>query len=91
MIENPILPGFHPDPCIVRRGDDYYIATSTFEWFPGIAIYHSRDLVDWKICTHVLTDEKTLDLRMLPSAKGIWAPCLTWCEREKCFTCCTLG
>lgn len=85
MIENPILPGFHPDPCIVRRGDDYYIATSTFEWFPGIAIYHSRDLVDWKICTHVLTDEKTLDLRMLPSAKGIWAPCLTWCEREKMF------
>lgn len=85
MIENPILSGFHPDPCIVRRGDDYYIATSTFEWFPGIAIYHSRNLVDWNICTHVLTDEITLDLRMLPSAKGIWAPCLTWCESEKLF------
>lgn len=85
MIENPILPGFHPDPCIVRRGEDYYIATSTFEWFPGIAVYHSRDLAHWKLCTHVLQDEKHLDLRMLPSAKGIWAPCLTWCEKEGLF------
>jgi xylan 1,4-beta-xylosidase len=85
MIRNPILPGFHPDPCIVRRGGDYYIATSTFEWFPGIAVYHSRDLVSWKILTHVLADERELDLRMLPSAKGIWAPCLTWCERDGLF------
>ena len=44
-IHNPILRGFNPDPSIVRVGDDYYIATSTFEWFPGVQIHHSRDLV----------------------------------------------
>ena len=45
MIRNPILPGFNPDPSILRVGDDYYIATSTFEWFPGVQIHHRRDLV----------------------------------------------
>lgn len=47
-IQNPIIPGFHPDPCIVRVQGDYYIVTSTFEWFPGIPIYHSTDLEHWK-------------------------------------------
>ena len=47
MIQNPILPGFAPDPSLVRVGADYYLATSTFEWWPGIEIYHSRDLVNW--------------------------------------------
>jgi len=77
MIHNPVLPGFHPDPSILRDGEDYFIAVSTFEWFPGIAIYHSRNLNDWTLRTHALTDEADLDLRRLPSAKGIWAPCLT--------------
>ena len=49
MIRNPILPGFNPDPSICRVGDDYYIATSTFEWFPGVQIHHSRDLVNWRL------------------------------------------
>lgn len=44
MIQNPILPGFHADPCICRKGDDFYIAVSSFEWFPGIPIYHSKDM-----------------------------------------------
>ncbi len=44
MIQNPIIPGFNPDPCICRKGDAYYLATSTFEWFPGIPIYRSYDL-----------------------------------------------
>ncbi len=85
MIRNPILPGFNPDPAIVRRGDDYYVAVSTFEWFPGVAVYHSRDLKHWRLLTHILKDEAELDLRMLPSAKGVWAPCLTWCEEEQLF------
>lgn len=85
MIHNPILPGFHPDPCICRKGDDYYIAVSTFEWFPGIPIYHSRDLKNWELYTHVLTDDAEVDLKKLPSAKGIWAPCLTYCEKEDLF------
>ncbi len=45
---NPILPGFHPDPCILRVGEDYYMATSTFQWFGGVQLYHSRDLVHWE-------------------------------------------
>ena len=85
MIKNPILPGFNPDPCICRKGDDYYLAVSTFEWFPGIPIYHSKDLKNWELYTHVLTDDETVDLKKLPSAKGIWAPCLTYCEEEDMF------
>ena len=85
MIQNPILPGFNPDPCICRRGEDYYLAVSSFEWFPGIPVYHSRDLKHWELYTHVLTDDSQVDLKKLPSAKGIWAPCLTWCEEEKLF------
>lgn len=84
-IKNPILPGFNPDPCICRKGDDYYLAVSTFEWFPGIPIYHSKDLKSWELYTHVLTDDDTVDLKKLPSAKGIWAPCLTYCEEEDMF------
>lgn len=85
LLKNPILPGFNPDPCICRKGDDYYIAVSSFEWFPGIPIYHSRDMKHWELYTHVLTDEKICDLTKLPSAKGIWAPCLTYCEEEDLF------
>ena len=54
MIRNPILPGFNPDPSIVRVGEDYYIATSTFEWFPGVQIHHSRDLVNWELIARPL-------------------------------------
>lgn len=85
MIKNPILPGFNPDPCICRKGEDYYLAVSTFEWFPGIPVYHSRDLKNWELYTHVLTDDEKVDLKKLPSAKGIWAPCLTYCEEEDTF------
>ena len=85
MIQNPIIPGFNPDPCICRRGEDYYLAVSTFEWLPGIPVYHSRDLKHWELYTHVLTDDSQVDLKKLPSAKGIWAPCLTWCEKEGLF------
>ena len=85
MIKNPILPGFNPDPCICRKGDDYYIVVSSFEWFPGIPVYHSKDLKNWELYTHILTDETKIDLKKLPSSKGIWAPCLTYCEEEDLF------
>lgn len=85
MIQNPVFRGFNPDPCICRRGDDYYVAVSSFEWFPGLPVYHSRDLKHWQLLTHVLTDDNNPDLKKLPSAKGIWAPSLTWCEEEKLF------
>jgi xylan 1,4-beta-xylosidase len=85
MIQNPIIPGFNPDPCICRKGEDYYLAVSSFEWFPGIPVYHSKDLINWELYTHVLTDDTVVDLKKLPSAKGIWAPCLTYCEKEDLF------
>lgn len=84
MIKNPILPGFNPDPCICRKGEDYYLAVSSFEWMPGIPVYHSRDLKNWELFTHILTDD-TVDLRRLPSAKGIWAPCLRYDEQDDRF------
>ena len=48
-VKNPVLKGFNPDPSLLRVGEDYYIATSTFEWFPGVWIHHSRDVVNWEI------------------------------------------
>jgi xylan 1,4-beta-xylosidase len=77
LIQNPILRGFNPDPSIVRVGDDYYIATSTFEWFPGVQIHHSRDLVHWRLLTRPLQRASQLNLLGDPDSCGIWAPCLT--------------
>jgi len=78
IIKNPILRGFNPDPCICRAGDDYYIATSTFEWFPGVKIHHSRDLVNWRLVTRVLDRVSQLDMRGVSNSGGIWAPCLSY-------------
>ncbi|MBB6093506.1 xylan 1,4-beta-xylosidase [Povalibacter uvarum] len=78
MIRNPILPGFNPDPSICRVGDDYYIATSTFEWYPGVQIHHSRNLVDWELIARPLNRAELLDMRGAPDSGGVWAPCLTW-------------
>ncbi len=77
MIRNPILPGFNPDPSICRVGDDYYIATSTFEWFPGVQIHHSRDLANWTLIARPLVRAAQLDMRGDPDSCGVWAPCLT--------------
>jgi xylan 1,4-beta-xylosidase len=76
-IRNPILPGFNPDPSIVRVGIDYYIATSTFEWFPGVQIHHSRNLVHWRLLTRPLRRASQLNLLGNPDSCGIWAPCLS--------------
>jgi xylan 1,4-beta-xylosidase len=80
IIRNPILPGFNPDPSIVRVGDDYYIATSTFEWFPGVQIHHSRDLVHWRLLTRPLTRPSQLNMLGDPDSCGVWAPCLSYSD-----------
>lgn len=85
MMKNPIFPGFNPDPCICKAGDDYFVIVSSFEWMPALPIYHSKDLKNWELYTHVIRSEEQADIRKLPSAKGIWAPCLTYCEEEKLF------
>ncbi|WP_038183667.1 glycoside hydrolase family 43 protein [Vibrio rhizosphaerae] len=80
MIHNPIIKGFHPDPCICRAGDDYYIATSTFEWFPGVRIFHSRDLKNWKLAAMPLDTVDKLDMKGNPDSGGIWAPALSYAD-----------
>ncbi|MEU0238086.1 glycoside hydrolase family 43 protein [Nocardiopsis sp. NPDC006198] len=76
-IANPVLPGFHPDPSILRVGDDYYLATSTFEWCPGVVLHHSRDLVRWRPLGGALTEARLLDLTGRRDSAGVWAPCLS--------------
>lgn len=80
MIKNPILLGFNPDPSIVRVNNDYYIANSTFEWYPGVAIHHSKDLVNWELIGYAITSTKQIDLLGEPSSAGVWAPCLSYCD-----------
>jgi xylan 1,4-beta-xylosidase len=79
-IRNPILPGFNPDPSIVRVGEDYYVATSTFEWFPGVQIHHSRDLVNWRLLARPLNRASQLNMLGDPDSCGVWAPCLTYAD-----------
>ncbi len=78
LIHNPILPGFNPDPSIIRVNDDYYIATSTFEWFPGVQIHHSKDLIHWELIASPLNRLTQLDLRGVDASRGVWAPCLSY-------------
>ncbi len=77
-IRNPILRGFNPDPSIIRVEDNYYIATSTFEWFPGVQIYHSKDLQNWKLIKRPLERVSQLDMEGVEDSLGIWAPCLSF-------------
>lgn len=78
QVRNPILRGFHPDPSILRVGSEYYLAVSTFEWFPGVRIYHSGDLAHWEFYSAPLDDYGKLELRGVSSSDGVWAPCLSY-------------
>lgn len=77
-LPNPFLRGFNPDPSIVRVGNDYFVATSTFEFFPGVPIYHSKDLVNWRLIGHALNRRSQLDMRTVEPSAGIWAPTLRY-------------
>lgn len=77
QISNPILPGFHPDPCALLVDGAWYVATSTFEWYPGVEIHRSEDLAHWELVARPLTDG-LIDLPGVPNSGGVWAPCLTW-------------
>ncbi|WP_406282274.1 glycoside hydrolase family 43 protein [Streptomyces sp. NBC_00209] len=81
-INNPVLPGFHPDPSILRVGTDYYLATSTFEWLPGVTLHHSRDLVHWRSLGGVLDQDRLVELTGRPDSGGVWAPCLSYTDGE---------
>lgn len=77
-ISNPVLPGDNPDPSIVRVGSDYYMVTSTFQFFPGVQILHSRDLAKWKPIGHVITRKSQLDLTGMPDSFGVFAPDISY-------------
>lgn len=79
-IKNPVLRGFNPDPSILRVGDDYYLATSTFEWFPGVQIHHSKNLVNWNLIARPLDQLRLLDMTGNVDSGGIWAPCLSYSD-----------
>lgn len=70
---NPIIPGFNPDPSIVRVDKDFFLVTSTFEYFPGAPIYHSRDLIQWKLIGHALTRPSQLQIHTPEPGGGVWA------------------
>lgn len=71
---NPILAGFYPDPSVTRVGEDYYLVNSTFSYYPGVPIFHSRDLVSWTQLGHVLNRPSQLDLDGAGISRGIFAP-----------------
>jgi alpha-N-arabinofuranosidase len=75
---NPILAGFYPDPCICKVGSDYYLVNSTFSYFPGIPVFHSKDLVNWKLIGHVLDRPEQLNLDGLGVSRGIFAPAIRY-------------
>lgn len=73
---NPILPGFNPDPSLTRVNESYFLVTSSFEYFPGLPIYHSKDLLHWQLIGHGLTRSSQLNLRTVEPSAGVWAPTL---------------
>ena len=75
---NPVIPGLNPDPSICRVGEDYYLVTSSFHYFPGVPLYHSKDLVNWEQIGHVLTRESQLSLKNARSWSGIYAPTIRY-------------
>jgi len=78
QFNNPVIPGFYPDPSVCRVGEDYYLVTSSFEYFPGVPIFHSRDLVHWRQIGHCLTRDTQLPLVGVRSSAGIYAPTLRY-------------
>ena len=76
LFTNPILAGFYPDPSICRVGNNYYMINSTFSYFPGIPVFHSKDLVNWKLIGHVMDRPEQMDLTGLGVSRGIFAPAI---------------
>jgi alpha-N-arabinofuranosidase len=78
LFRNPVISGFHPDPSICRAGDDYYLVNSSFEYFPGVPIFHSKDLVHWQQIGYCLTRKSQLRLDHMRASGGIYAPTLRY-------------
>ncbi|RYF80410.1 MAG: glycoside hydrolase family 43 protein, partial [Chitinophagaceae bacterium] len=84
---NPILSGFYPDPSICRVGDDYYLVNSTFSYFPGIPVFLSKDLVNWKLIGHVITREEQMDFTGKGVSRSLFAPTIRFHDGLFYLTC----
>jgi len=82
---NPIRPGFYPDPTICRRGNDYFLVNSTFSYFPGLPIFHSRDLVNWRQIGNVINRTSQVSFAGLGTSAGLYAPAIAYNEHNKMF------
>lgn len=80
MYQNPILTGMHPDPSIIRVGEDYYMVNSSFIYFPCIPISHSKDLIHWEVIGHAITNPEWAHLQELEGGRGYWAPDISYYE-----------
>ena len=78
--ENPVIAGFYPDPSVCRVGEDYYLVNSSFEFFPGVPVFHSKDLVHWEQIGNCLTRETQLNLKTAAPSGGIYAPTIRYHE-----------
>lgn len=84
-VSNPILPGFNADPSAIKVGDEFYVVTSTFNWSPGVALYSSKDLKNWKLLNNILDRESQLNMKGNPDSCGIWAPQISYCNSNNMF------
>ena len=75
---NPVLSGFYPDPSICRVGEDYYMVTSSFVYYPGLPVFHSRDLVHWEQIGHCIHRPDQLDYKNCETSLGLWAPTIRY-------------
>ena len=75
---NPIISGFYPDPSVCKAGDKYYLVTSSFQYFPGVPLFESSDLVNWKQIGHVLTRKSQVELDKVRSSGGVFAPTIRY-------------
>jgi xylan 1,4-beta-xylosidase len=87
MVANPVLPGCHPDPSVCRVGDDFYLVTSTFEYWPGLPIFHSRDLATWSLLGHAIDRPDQVDLSTVPSSGGLFAATIRFHDGVFFLTC----
>lgn len=75
---NPILSGFYPDPSICRKGDDFYLVNSSFSYFPGIPLFHSKDLLNWEQIGYVLQREEQVSFQGRGLSEGVYAPAISY-------------
>jgi len=87
MFTNPILAGFYPDPSICRVGEDYYLVNSTFAFYPGLPVFQSKDLVNWKLIGYVLDKPEQLNLEESRVSGGLFAPAIRFYNGKFYVTC----